>query len=238
MRAVYEALAADDRTLSVHGGVAPPDGVCDLLAGLGVDVAVVDAGLRVPPGRAVLSVDGSVRGVTDVDELAAYVDADPTVATRPEALSALSPSRTVLRTESVPKLLAISRDLESVAHRAETGRLVAGFQTLSTYASADRTRQTYRRVADRGVAVTVCGRPDTDDPVTDPGVRIYRDERGRFASYWFVLVDGGTDARKGLLVARETAPDRYTGWWTRRATTVDAAFETGERTYPDLFGAT
>jgi DICT domain-containing protein len=235
MRAVYDDLAERDRTLYVHGGAAPPAGVRDLLDGFGIDVETVDAGLRLPPGRAVFSVDGSPRGQTSLAELRRYVEEDPDGAVRPGVLSAVTPDRTALRSESTAKLLAVSRHLESVAYRARAGRVVAGFQTLSTYVDDGTTREAYRRIARRGADVTVCGVPDADAEDEDAGVHVYRDEDGRFADYWFVLVDGGTTARMGLLVAEETSPDRFTGWWTRHAATVADALETAQASYPALF---
>lgn len=259
MRELYDLLAAGERTLFVHGSQTPRRSVRDLLAGLGVTVETVDADLRVRPGLAVLCVDGTPRDRTTLDELAAYVDDEfdetsevarggpgegvgvaPETSrghdrTRPAVLGAVSPSRTSVRAASKSSLLAVSRHLESLALRAGTGRLVAGFQTLSTYTADGETRAIYRRIADRGVDVTVCGRPDVD-AMLDPDVRVYEDTEGRFEDYWFLLVDGGRDARKGVLVARETDPGRFTGWWTRRAATVDAAFETARATCPALFG--
>lgn len=78
------------------------------------------------------------------------------------------------------------------------------------------------------------GVPDWEPPATD-GLSVYADADGSVVGdIWFVAVESPDDGG-GALVAREDAPDTYTGFWTFRPPLVDDVLETVEtRVRPQL----
>jgi hypothetical protein len=120
----------------------------------------------------------------------------------------------------------VSQLLETRAWRRGTGELHTGFQTFRALDDDPAVWTRYRKLAECGVDTTVYGRPDWT-PETWDGVTAYADETGdHVADYWFVVYRGPDDGDDGALLARETDPDRYTGFWTFDSETVDALVET------------
>ena len=143
-------------------------------------------------------------------------------------------SLTVSPETSRERMVGISRTFERRALREGGGRLIAGFQTLSTLAGSERTRSVYERLADANVDVTVCGYPDVQLDET-PEFDIFADTDERFREYWFLLYDGnGTDERKAALVSKEADPSLYDSFWTSDPDTVDELFTVVAETYPEL----
>lgn len=237
MKALYDQLADRRRTLAVHNHDPSVDlgPIRSLLSGHGIQLSVVDGEVAAPTGFCVLYDDGGVLATTTLAELARYTELDVSLAgdSVPAVLSAVDPETTVLSEESVPKLAAISRELEGIAWRDGEGRLVVGFQELSTFVGQPRTREVYDALVRASLDVTVCGIPDAS--LADSLVSVYEDDEGRFVDYWFVLYDGSD--RKGALVAREVDVDTFTGLWTRNVALVEELFATLESTYPELLDA-
>lgn len=128
-------------------------------------------------------------------------------------------------------LIHISRHIEAIAHETEGGVLHSGFQELSRLTDERGTERAYRDVADRGVDVHVYGRPDWDDPLDRP-ITIHAHEAGEIPNSWFVVHDGnGDDDRKAALVAVETGPNEYRGFWTFETEIVDDVLAYIDRTY-------
>lgn len=236
MKDLYDLLLSRRRRLAVYNPEesADLDAVQSLLSAYGVHLSVVDADVVTQPGFCVLYDDSGVLTTTTVAELEQYADVDRSFdgTSTPTALSVVEPEATVIVEESVPKLVAISRELESLAWRGEgdaSGRLVAGFQELSTFTN-ERTQGVYDRIARLGVDVTVCGYPDVE--VDESAIDVYEDRDRRFVDSWFVLYTG--TERKGALVAKEVEPGTFTGLWTRNSPLVDQLFATLDSTYPEL----
>ncbi|SDM46240.1 Diguanylate Cyclase and Two-component system sensory domain-containing protein [Halogranum gelatinilyticum] len=234
MRALYDHLVDHRRTLAVHN----PDRSVDLepirslLSAHGIQLSVVETAAATPPGFCVLYDDEGVLATTTLAELDQYTELEASLAgdTVPSVLSAVDPETTILFEESIPKLASISRELEAIAWRDGGGRLVVGFQELSTFRKQSRTQEVYDELVRAGLDVTVCGYPDVT--VDDSLVSIYEDHEKQFADYWFVLFDGSE--RKGALIARETEPDTFTGLWTRNGPVVEELFAMLESRYPEL----
>ncbi|GAB6862731.1 hypothetical protein ACFR97_04165 [Haloplanus litoreus] len=120
----------------------------------------------------------------------------------------------------------VSQLLETRAWRRGAGELHTGFQTFRALRDDPSVWTRYRKIADCGVDTTVYGRPEWT-PETWNGVNAYADETGEHvADYWFVVYRGPDDQDDGALLARETDPGRYTGFWTFDSETVGALVET------------
>ncbi|WP_424006782.1 DICT sensory domain-containing protein [Haloferax denitrificans] len=138
-------------------------------------------------------------------------------------------------------LVAISRYIERHAWRAGDGRLRSSFQRLSRIKDERGTRAVYQKVASTDVQTHVYGIPDWTPPsnsdlLTHGG---YTDE---FYDSWFVVytppeggpgeavesdggtdeaapgdgrgIDGATPGQPVALLALETEPKRWEGYWT------------------------
>ncbi|ELZ90015.1 DICT sensory domain-containing protein [Haloferax sulfurifontis] len=144
-------------------------------------------------------------------------------------------------------LVAISRYIERHAWRAGDGRLRSSFQRLSRIKDERGTRAVYQKVASTDVQTHVYGIPDWTPPsnsdlLTHGG---YTDE---FYDSWFVVytppeggpgesiesdggtdeaapddgrgIDGATPGQPVALLALETEPKRWEGYWTFRPSLV------------------
>jgi len=130
-------------------------------------------------------------------------------------------------------LIHISRHVEKIAYETGSGVLHTGFQELSRITDERGTERAYRQLADQGVDVHVYGREDWTDPF-DRDVTVHAHEDGEIPKAWFVVHDGaGEDERKAALVAVETGPNEYDGFWTFEASVVDDVLDYIERTYVD-----
>jgi len=128
-------------------------------------------------------------------------------------------------------LIHISRHVEKIAYETGGGVLHTGFQELSRLNDERGTERAYRQLIDQGVDVHVYGREDWDDP-PDRDVTVHAREDGEITKAWFVVHDGaGEDERKAALVAVETGPNEYAGFWTFEAAVVDDVLDYIERTY-------
>lgn len=123
-------------------------------------------------------------------------------------------------------MACVSQLLETRAWRRGTGELHTGLQTFRALRDDPSVWTRYRKLADCGVDTTVYGRPDWM-PASWGGVSAYADETGdHVADYWFVVYRGTDDQDDGALLARETDPGRYTGFWTFGSETVGELVET------------
>lgn len=130
-------------------------------------------------------------------------------------------------------LIHLSRHIEAMAARTVGGVLHSGFQDLSRITDERGTEAAYRQLVDRGVDVHVYGRDDWTDPFDRP-VTVHAHEEGEILDSWFVVHDGaGDDDRKAALVAVETGPNEYRGFWTFEAAIVDDVLAYIDRTYAD-----
>lgn len=130
---------------------------------------------------------------------------------------------TLFHATSRRQLLAATREFEDRAWRVGAGRLVAGFQRP---AALEAQRSVYERIAARGLDVHVYFDGDWNTP-TIPGVRMHSIRNDEIGQFWFVAFDDGSDASFSLegdesrcssqacaLLAKETEPGTYSGFWT------------------------
>ncbi|ELZ66143.1 hypothetical protein C457_15245 [Haloferax prahovense DSM 18310] len=144
-------------------------------------------------------------------------------------------------------LVAISRYIERHAWRAGDGRLRSSFQRLSRIEDERGTRAVYQKVASTDVQTHIYGIPDWTPPFNSKLMSHggYTDD---FCDSWFVVYtppDGGLDGTTGTggaadgekagdersidgvapghpvaLLALETEPKRWEGYWTFRPSLV------------------
>ncbi|WP_435364329.1 DICT sensory domain-containing protein [Haloarchaeobius sp. DYHT-AS-18] len=125
---------------------------------------------------------------------------------------------TVFRSLSKRQLLATSREIEDRAWRVGRGELHTGFQNLS---AMKEQAPVYEKLGRRGdLSVHVYGLPDwMPDSMTD--VWFYPVQSTEIGRYWFVVYDGGGDDLNACaLLAEETAPGEFEGFWTYDPTVV------------------
>jgi hypothetical protein len=118
---------------------------------------------------------------------------------------------TVFSTMNSSELLAVSREIEDRAARADGGTLRACFQRYSAFAGQT---EEYRWLGARpGLDVHVYGVPDESLPAL-PGVQYHPDVDRVLEGYWaLAFVGDGPRAETTALVARQDG-DAYDGFWT------------------------
>jgi hypothetical protein len=128
-------------------------------------------------------------------------------------------TNTVLPSLGRGSLLATAHEFEDRAYRIGRGTLRVSFQSLSTFrAQVDR----YRTLADdTELDIHIYGRDDADPPAI-PGVTVHTISDDEFARLWLLAFDGNGNADdKCALVAEETDPGQYRGFWTYDSPAVD-----------------
>lgn len=119
----------------------------------------------------------------------------------------------VSNSEKLP-LIMLSRYIERVAWRAESGRLRSSFQRLSRLDDERGTRRVYRKLGSAAVDVHVYGVPDWLPPASFPGV-VHAGYEGDFRTAWFVVFYAeAADARTAALIAEEVDENEWEGLWT------------------------
>jgi hypothetical protein len=126
-----------------------------------------------------------------------------------------------------PLLNEMSRHIERLALRRDAGQLLTGVQELSRLRIESRTDETYRRLADSNVDTHVFGRGDSDD--TDRESSVHESDAAEIADSWFVVFRD--DDAGAALVAVETDPNTYRGFWTFERDLVEEIADYIERTY-------
>ncbi|MFC7131056.1 histidine kinase [Haloferax chudinovii] len=140
-------------------------------------------------------------------------------------------------------LVAISRYIERHAWRAGDGRLRSSFQRLSRIEDERGTRAVYQKVASTDVQTHVYGIPDWMPP-SDSDLLTHGGYTEDFYDSWFVVytppdgrsvgtepatdgshsgggtVDGAAPGQPVALLALETEPKRWEGYWTFRPSLV------------------
>ena len=241
MNALLEALRSESVTLTVYnyeGNEERLETIAASLSGSGVAVTTDATERGAPSNVGVFHRGEDVIGAVDVDEqwesdadfealLTGDADQRPSRPVLPSDGLTVSPETS--RTE----MIGMSRTFERRALREGGGRLVSGFQTLSTLTDSERTHSVYTRLANAGVNVTVCGTPDVR--LGETAFEVYEDMDEQFREYWFLLYDGnGTDGRKAALVSEEQEPAMYDSFWTDDPETVDDLFALARDEHPAL----
>lgn len=110
-------------------------------------------------------------------------------------------------------LIEISRHIESLAWETGTGTLQTGFQYLSRVDDERGTRRVYDRLSASDVDVHVYGHPDRV-PNLDEDVTVHGEASAELRRSWFVVHTDCPDGRKAALVAEETGPNEWHGYWS------------------------
>lgn len=226
------AARADRRTLTLYGDV-PDSTLADLrrfFDAMNVRVEVTAPGEgsgpdadanadTYPAGTAVLTEGDRVVETGSLAALVDYVEVDPSLSsadTEPPAIVEVADaSVTAFEEERRRRLVRGSQVIEELGWQNRSGRLHAGFQTLSRLTSFRRTREVFRRLAEVGVDVHVYGVPDIDLPEDVPYTVHPRDD-AETRRHWFVAYRCEETDECAALVARllDEDGDEYEGFWT------------------------
>lgn len=165
-------------------------------------------------GFVVVSENGEFVGSVGGDSVRELVSPPITFGTAPseaaEALLGLLADTTFVSFDK-RQMLATSREVEDRAFRHGKGTLRAGFQSLSALGAQERIYELLAEKSD--LDVHVYGRPDWNPEIQ--GVTLHTDETPEIGAFWFVVFDGGgTDEQACALVAEETDPETFSGFWT------------------------
>ena len=223
LQALIDDASASERRFVVvdPGSDERVEAVLDALGHYGVETADEVTHSSIPGPTLVLTDGDCVLSAVDVGELDAYlsengIENPPSEDVRTSVrafLDRLDDGVYTVESGSRRRLTAVSRHIEERIATREYGDVHAGFQRLSTLGDAPDTLNVYTTLADRGVDVTLYGRPDWTPPV-GAGFDVYEDPDGDVVGdFWFVVYDGGPDDGAALL-AREVEDGRYSGFWT------------------------
>jgi hypothetical protein len=233
-------------TLLNREEVAPVYSLLEKTLGDGaVTVREDDTGSGTPVDAVLVEDGGSALAVSPLDEVRdslLMVNADLYVTgtvgldevETPEAVARLDDVTFDVAGRSKFLLAHISRHIERIALETGGGALHSGFQHLARLHAERGTLRAYRRLADVAVDVHVYGVPDHDPEVLPGDLRIHGHETGEIPESWFVVHDGdGRANRKAALVAVETGPNEYRGYWTFEPDCVDRVLRYLEQQYVD-----
>lgn len=172
---------------------------------------------RIDPFLVVTTDEGEFAGAIAVDDLDGLLE--PPVEP-PGATDAVSEGyrvlfelleETVFSTMRRSELLAVSREIEDRAARADGGTLRVSFQRYSAFLPQV---EQYRWLGDKsGLDVHVHALADETPPAL-AGVHYHPDPAGALERYWALAFEGdGRPAETTALVARQD-DDTYEGFWT------------------------
>ncbi|MEF8851708.1 MAG: DICT sensory domain-containing protein [Haloarculaceae archaeon] len=144
----------------------------------------------------------------------------------PELVVRVDEATFLVAAGNTPLLTEMSHHIEELALDRDAGTLWTGMQELSRLGEP-RTRAVYERLADSGVEAHVFGRAGESDP--DPGVQTHGDATKEIRESWFVVYRA--DVASAALVATETEPGTFRGFWTFETDLADRVGEYVRRTY-------
>jgi DICT domain-containing protein len=203
-----------------------------------VAVRTADLSTETPANVALLHQESDVFATSTIQELQTAisvetVDADDlTPAVEPAVLDHVHRNEYAVENGTKLELVRISRLIETQALETGDGALHTGFQRLDRLEDEFHTRELHEAIAQSGVTVHLYGQPG--EVPNEEWYTIHASEDEELADSWFVVYDGaGRDARKGALVCEETAPARYTGFWTYQPRIVDPTVSYLDATYGD-----
>lgn len=155
----------------------------------------------------------------------------------PDVLAELTDQRFSLRgypESNSEKLLLIlvSRHIERLASESEGGRLRSSFQRLSRIEDEVGTKAVYERLAETDTVPHVYGVPDWTPP-HGFDLRMHGNYDDELRRTWFVLYRAPeeSDGDDAALLAIETEPRVWDGFWTRDSEVVADLERYVERTY-------
>ncbi|MFB6269227.1 MAG: DICT sensory domain-containing protein [Halobacterium sp.] len=222
LREVVDTVRGREKTLAVY--TTPETDVVgelrEYFASQNVSVEAVDAGSE--PEHAVLSDGDEFLTAVSIDALRSLTDGSVREFGEPAPYGPLLEhlDRTTFTSYSRRQMLEASREIEDRAWRAGDGRLYAGFQYASNFASES---DAYAQLAATDLDVHVYGAPDESVDVPD-GVTYHGAAIPDVASSWFVIFDGGGDEMQvSALLAHEEPDGGFYGFWTYEVGLVDDA---------------
>ena len=125
-------------------------------------------------------------------------------------------------------LILLSRYIERLAWEAGAGTIRSSFQELGRIEDEIGTARVYRRLDGSDLAVHLYGLPGWIPPAESDFI-IHTGFTDAFATYWFVVfVPEDECGSYAALVARETAPNTWDGFWTFEPSRVEAINRTIE----------
>lgn len=222
IRKVVETVRGREKTLAVY--TTPETDIVpelrEYFASQNVTIEEVDAGHD--PEHAVLSADDQFLTAVSIDALRSLTDGSVRAVGERAPYGPLLEhlDRTTFTSYNRRQMLEASREIEDRAWRAGSGRLYAGFQYASNFASE---RAAYAKLAATDLDVHVYGVPDESVDVPD-GVTYHGASITEVASSWFVIFDGGgDDLQVSALLAHEQRDGSFYGFWTYDVALVDEA---------------
>jgi hypothetical protein len=118
-------------------------------------------------------------------------------------------------------LILVSRHIERLAWEGGSGSLRSSFQQLSRIEDERGTRNVYRRLSETDLDLHLYGVPDATPP-PEVTATVHGGDGPEFRNSWFVVYEPrGADADAAALVALETDPRRWRGFWTYRPELVE-----------------
>ena len=120
-------------------------------------------------------------------------------------------------------LILISREIERQAYEADAGTLRSSFQQLSRIKDERGTRRAYQQLSEADVDVHVYGIPDWR-PTAELDVTMHGGTTPDFEHSWFVMYrppPGSPDDHGAALLAVETGPAEWEGFWTYDTDLID-----------------
>ncbi|WP_076431639.1 DICT sensory domain-containing protein [Haladaptatus litoreus] len=164
--------------------------------------------------REALAFEGKLFDTTDFDSLP-----------NPEVLTHVDD--TVFTSYSKRRMILASREIEERAWRVGGGELHVGFQRLSLLRDQ---WDLYEKIVESGCEAHVYGSLDCDLP--ESSLAIHATEENEIKRTWFVVFDAPDGATDCALLAEESEPNRFYGFWTYDSGIVGEIRSHLRETYP------
>lgn len=128
-----------------------------------------------------------------------------------------------------PLLNEMSRHIERLALRRGSGQLLTGVQEVSRLNDEPGTDNMYQKLAESTVETHVFGFADGN--AVDSEASIHLSDEPEIADSWFVVFHDDDDDAGAALVAAQTGPNTYRGFWTFEHDLVESIAAYVEETY-------
>ena len=131
------------------------------------------------------------------------------------------------------QMLAVTREIEERAWRANCGLLYVGFQNSTALAAQTPVYNRFARESALTVRVFIEDELEgSPERVLDETVDVISASGTEIGQFWFVLFDGGQSEQNACgLLAEEREPDHYYGFWTFDPGRIDALITSLETVY-------
>ncbi len=240
LREIFDAVKDEAPTLTVANYSGPPEELAVVERYFdrhGVDVRQASMDVQQPRSVALLHRGDDLLASESVPALRGAIDIDAgttdTFEERHTSDLLTNLERSVYGASAADKglLIDVSHNIELLANRTGSGRLHAGFQSLSNLVEDPQAARIYERLAESGVEVHVYGTPDTETTV--PGVTVHEEDTEEMADSWFVVYDGDPERQAALLAHELDTDNVYDGFWTYKSDIVTRIDDYLTATYLD-----